>query len=69
MMSQVARKDEANEGSGQRYDDEIKTLVNKVGTELSHEVNGFTLQGFTSKMTVGFKRLSGLFSQLKNSYL
>ena len=65
MMSQGARKDEANEGSGQRYDDEIKTLVNKVGTELSHEVNGFTLQGFTNKMTVGFKRLGGLFSQFK----
>ena len=65
MMSQGARKDEANEGSGQRYDDEIKALVHKVGTELSHEANGFTLQGFTNKMTVGFKPLCGLFSQLK----
>ena len=65
MMSQGARKDEANEGFGQRYDDEVKTLVNKVGTELSHEVNGFTLQGFRDTMTVGFKPLCGLFSQFK----
>ena len=65
MMSQGARKHEANEGSGQRYDDEVKTLVNKVGTELSHEVNGFTLQGFRDKMTVASKPLAGLFSQFK----
>ena len=65
MMSQGARKDEANEGFGQRYDDEVKTLVNKVGTELSHEVNGFALQGFRDTMTVGFKPLCGLFSQFK----
>ena len=33
MMSQGARKDEANEGFGYRYDEEVKTLVKNVGTE------------------------------------
>ena len=33
MMSQGARIDEANEGFGYRYDDEVKTLVNNVGSE------------------------------------
>ena len=65
MMSQGARKDEANEGFGYRFDDEVKTLVNKVGTELIPEVNSFTCLGFKNKMTVGFKPLCGLFSQFK----
>ena len=61
-MSQGARKDEANEGFGYRFDDEVKTLVNKVGTELiTYEVNSFQLApGFKNKMTVGFKPLCGL---------
>ena len=29
MMSQGARKDEANEGFGYRYDEEVKTLVKR----------------------------------------
>ena len=59
MMSQGARKDEANEGFGYRYDDEIKTLVNDSDTRLKHEVNGLTCQGFKDKMIVGFKPLCG----------
>ena len=62
MMSQGARKDEANEGFGYRFDDEVKTLVNKVGTELIPEVNSFTCLGFKNKMTVAFKPLAGLFT-------
>ena len=31
LMSQGARRDEANEGFGYRYDDELLTLVNKCG--------------------------------------
>ena len=65
MMSQGARKDEANEGFGYRYDDEVKTLVNNVGSELIPEVNGVNCLGFKDKMTVGFKPLCGLFSQFK----
>ena len=65
MMSQGARKDEANEGFGYRYDDEVKTLVNNVGSELVPEVNGVNCLGFKDKMTVGFKPLCGLFSQFK----
>ena len=65
MMSQGARKDEANEGFGYRYDDEIKTLVNDSDTRLKYEVNGLTCLGFKDKMTVGFKPLCGLFSQFK----
>ena len=65
MMSQGARKDEANEGFGYRYDDEIKTLVSDNNTRLKYEVNGLTCQGFKDKMTVGFKPLCGLFSQFK----
>ena len=65
MMSQGARKDEANEGFGYRFDDEVKTLVNKVGTELIPEVNSFTCLGFKKQMTVGFKPVCGLFSQFK----
>ena len=64
MMSAGARKDEANEGFGYRYD-EIKTLVNDNNTRLKHEVNGLTCQGFLNKMVVGFKPLCGLFSQFK----
>ena len=39
LMSQRARRDEANEGFGYRYDDELLTLVNKGGTALTYEVN------------------------------
>ena len=65
MMPQGARKYEANEGVGYRYDDEIKTLVNDNATRLQYEVNGLTCQGFRDKMTVGFKPICGLFSQFK----
>ena len=46
MMSQGALKDEANEGFGYRYDDELKTLDNNVGFELIPEVNGVNCLGF-----------------------
>lgn len=49
MMSQAARKDEANEGFGYRYDDEAKTLVNNVGSELIPEVNGVNCLGLRTK--------------------
>ena len=65
MMSQGARKDEANEGFGYRYDDEVKTLVNNVGSRLDYEVNSENCQGFKNQMTVCFKPLAGLFSQFK----
>ena len=62
MMSQGARRDEANEGFGYRYDDELLTLVNKDGeTALTYEVNASNCQGFYNEMTVGFKPLCGLF--------
>ena len=65
LMSQGARKDEANEGFGYRYDDEVKTLFNNAGAVLSYEVNGTSCPGFKNQMTVGFKPLCGLFSQFK----
>ena len=37
MMMQGARKDEANEGFDYRCDDEVKTLVNNVGSEFIPE--------------------------------
>ena len=65
-MSQGARRDEANEGFGYRYDDELLTLVNNAGnTALTYEVNAANCHGFYSEMTVGFKPLCGLFSQFK----
>ena len=65
LTSQGARRDEANEGFGYRYDDEILTLVNKAGTALTYEVNANNCLGFYNEMTVGFKPLCGLFSQFK----
>ena len=66
MMSQGARRDEANEGFGYRYDDELLTLVNNAGeSALTYEVNASNCQGFFNEMTVGFKPLCGLFSQFK----
>ena len=66
LMSQGARRDEANEGFGYRYDDELLTLVNNAGnTALTYEVNSANCQGFYNEMTVGFKPLCGLFSQFK----
>ena len=65
LMSQGARKDEANEGFGYRYDDEVKTSVNNAGTALDYEVNSTNCKGFKNQMTVGFKPLCGLFSQFK----
>ena len=62
-MSQGARKDEANEGFGYRYDDEVKTLFTDAGAVLSYEANGTSCPGFKNQMTVGLKPLSGLFSQ------
>ena len=66
LMSQGARRDEANEGFGYRYDDELLTLVNKDGqAALTYEVNAANCQGFYNEMTVGFKPSCGLFSQFK----
>ena len=65
LMSQGARKDEANEGFGYRYDDEVKTLVNNTGSDLTYEVNSVNCPGFKNQMTVCFKPLCGLFSQFK----
>ena len=66
LMSQGARKDEASEGFGYRYDDELNTLVNNAGsTALVYEVHAENCQGFYNEMTVSFKPLAGLFSQFK----
>ena len=65
MMSQGARKDEANESFGYRYDDEVKSLNNEVGTRLDYDVNSTTCPGFKNEMICAFKPLSGLFSQFK----
>ena len=66
LMSQGARKDEASEGFGYRYDDELNTLVNNAGsTALVYEVNSENCQGFYNEMTVCFKPLAGIFSQFK----
>ena len=66
MMSQGARKDEANEGFGYRYDDEIKTLKKQVGSEnLIYDVDASAIPGFKNQMTVCFKPLAGIFSQFK----
>ena len=65
MMSQGARKDEANESFGYRYDDEVKSLNNTVGTVLDYAVNSTTCPGLKGEMIVGFKPLAGLFSQFK----
>ena len=46
LMSQGARKDEANEGFGYRYDDEIKTLKKQVGSEnLTYDVDAVAIPG------------------------
>ena len=65
LMSQGARRDEANEGFGYRYDDELLTLANKGGTALTYEVNSANCPGFYNEMTCCFKPLCGLFSQFK----
>ena len=66
LMSQGARRDEANEGFGYRYDDELLTLVANAGnTALTYEVNAANCQGFYNEMTGGFKPLCGLFRQFK----
>ena len=65
LMSQGARRDEANEAFGYRYDDELLTLVNKGGTALTYEVNSVNCPGFYNEMTCCFKPLAGLFSQFK----
>ena len=66
LMSSGARRDEANEGFGYRYDDELLTLVNNAGnTALTYEVNAANCQGFYIEMTVRCKPLCGLFSQFK----
>ena len=66
LMSSGARRDEANQGFGYRYDDELLTLVHKSGsTALTYEVNASNCQGFYNEMTVAFKPLCGLFSQFK----
>ena len=53
-MSQGARRDEANEGVGYRYDDEFLILVNKGGTALTYEVNSANCRGFYNEMTLLF---------------
>ena len=65
MMSQGARRDEANEGFGYRYDDELLTLVSKGGSALTYEVNSANCPGFYNEMTCCFKPLAGIFSQFK----
>ena len=65
LMSQGARRDEANEGFGYRYDDELLTLVNKGGTALTYEVNSANCPGFYNETTCCFKPLAGIFSQFK----
>ena len=65
MMSQGARRDEANEGFGYRYDDELLTLVTKGGSALIYEVNSANCPGFYNEMTCCFKPLAGIFSQYK----
>ena len=65
LMSQGARRDEANEGFGYRYDDELLTLVNKGGTALTYEVNSANCPGFYNEMTCCFKPLAAIFSQFK----
>ena len=65
MMSQGARRDEANEGFGYRYDDELLTLVAKGGSALTYEVNSANCPGFYNEMTCCFKPLAGIFSQFK----
>ena len=65
MMSQGARRDEANEGFGYRYDDELLTLVSKGGSGLVYEVNSANCPGFYNEMTCCFKPLAGIFSQFK----
>ena len=65
LMSQGARRDEANEGFGYRYDDELLTLANKGGTALTYEVNSAHCSGVYNEMTCCFKLLSGIFSQWK----
>ena len=66
MMSRGTRKDEANEGFGYRYDDEIKTLKKQVGSKnLVYDVDAVAVPGFKNLMTVCFKPLAGIFSQFK----
>ena len=65
MMSQGARKDEANEGFGYRYDDEVKTLKKGAGDNLVYDVDAVAVPCFKNQMTVCFKPLAGLFSQFK----
>ena len=65
LMSQGARKDEANEGFGYRYDDEVKTLKKGAGDNLIYDVDAVAVPGFKNQMTVCFKPLAGLFSQFK----
>ena len=66
LLSQGARRDEANESFGYRYDDELLTLINNAGnTALTYEVNASNCQGFYNEMTVALRPLSGLFSQFK----
>ena len=65
LMSQGARRDEANEGFGYRYDEELLTLVNKGGTALTYEVNSANCPGFYNEMTCCFKPLAGISSQFK----
>ena len=65
LMSQGARKDEANEGFGYRYDDEIKTLKKGAGDNLIYDVDSVAVPGFKNQMTVAFKPLAGIFNQFK----
>ena len=65
LMSAGARRDEANEGFGYRYDDELLTLVTKGGSSLTYEVHSANCLGFYTEMTCGFKPLCRLFSQFK----
>ena len=46
-------------------DTDTMTLVNKLGTALTYEVNSANCPGFYNEMTCCFKPLAGKFSQFK----
>ena len=64
LMSQGARRDEADEGFGYRHDDELVTLVNKGGTALTYEVNSANCPGFYNEMIVVLNHWPAFFLNL-----
>ena len=63
MISSGAKKLQAGAGFGDRYDDELLTLLNKAGAALTYEVNAIGCQRLYNEMPVGFEPLCGLFIQ------